>query len=332
MQQCADPAFFHHLLQRRRVGRAGPARDPGKQGAGLQRAHVVQHPLQPLGVGQRGVQAVAVGQGRQLGARCVLLRLRRQAPGLDGRLVAGAVGAQPGREFVHLALQRQHLLRQGLHLLSVAHGQRVVLAFGVEGAQQRRPRSFPRFHPFRRGAPRPHEQPHLQWRPRAGGLGQVDAALAQLRHRQAPVNELVPLGFGLLPAANQRLGHLRPGTDALQATLQRPLRWLGEGRWSQPVARPERAVAQGQLAELLQQRPQVGKARRRCGAAARLQLHRAGGGQRRQRQRGVLACHQQLEPARRPRAHHGASPPRGKAARRTSSPRRRSHSSADSAK
>ena len=140
------------------------------------------------------------------------------------------------------------------------------------------------------------------------------------------------LGLGLLPAADERFGFLRPGTDALQATLQRPLRRLGKGRRSQPVARPERAVAQCQLAELLQQRPQVGKARRRCGAAARLQLHRAGGGQRRQRQRGVVARHQQLEPARGLRAHHGATPPRGKAARRTSSPRRRSHSSADSAR
>ena len=204
--------------------------------------------------------------GRQFGAARALRR-RPQPPArrVDlGLVAARSLPSQVGRSSA-CPFSATRLLRQRLQLRGRSQGQRVALAAGFESAQQRLVPPASASSPAGQTNSRTCKDG-----PGGRGLRQVDDAVGQLRHHHAPTRELGALGLALLPAADQRLGRLRPGADvgrcsarAWPAAVRGRTRPAGRRRAS---TRRSAATARRTAAARAAGRRSCPAARRRCGS------------------------------------------------------------------
>ncbi len=167
---------------------------------------------------------------------------------------------------------------------------------------------------------------------RLGERGEIDAAVGEFAQCGFGECEFGQLRLAALQRCDRFFGRGRPRAQCGQRGGDRVGRRAAFGGKLRGSRRPVRAVALRQRVEVFQQLADRG-ARLRVGRAVPFDFHAAGRGQRLERDEGVVARDDDLEPARRLGPDHDArSAVVRNAARTTISPRSRSRSSATSAR
>ena len=177
-----------------------------------------------------------------------------------------------------------------------------------------------------------HEKPRVDDRAACERLRKVDREALHRGKRALPHDELGMLGRAALQPLDRGESFRLPGGDALEAVRQRRGRRLGKRCSPMLARRPVSVVAQRMLGVALQKRAQIGQCLGQTDRGSRLELGCVRRREGFQHERCIVACDENFEPARELRTNHPTRPSRGKRARRNSSPRSRSKSSADKAR
>ena len=240
---------------------AGPAGDPAEEIARLERAHVLDDPLQSVRVAERGRERVPSRAARERGREPRLVAFERREPRRDVAFGFPGVGGEPRRRVVHVALEQRRLLRERLDVARAADRERW---------RARRP-SCPSRSTLRTSVPagssgslsggntnsRACRTGPASAR-RAKSIADSPIVVSTRRHSRSSARS----SLAALELLDHRLGVVRPRAEVGEASRQRRRGRLGERRRGAPVGGPVRVVAQRELGKFGELRTQIGERRR----------------------------------------------------------------------